>query len=138
MNIVFDEKPDIFNHNIETVRRLTPLVRARATYDRSLDVLRQATVAGLRTKSGFMVGLGESWDEVETALHDLMDVGVRALTVGQYLPPTPAHFAVSRFYSLEEFGRLRALAQPLFKRVQVGPLVRSSYHADSGEKVDVL
>ena len=138
LNIVFAEKPDIFNHNIETVRRLTPTVRARATYDRSLDVLRQAAMAGLSTKSGFMVGLGETWDEVETALRDLSLVGVRALTVGQYLPPTPAHFPVNRFYSLEEFGRLRALAQPLFKRVQVGPLVRSSYHADLGEKVDVL
>ena len=74
-----------------------------------------------------MVGLGETWEEVETVLHDLKSVGVRALTVGQYLPPTPGHFAVNRFYSLEEFGRLRALARPLFQRVQVGPLVRSSY-----------
>ena len=132
LNIVFVEKPDIFNHNIETVRRLTPQVRARATYDRSLGVLKAAVAAGLTTKSGFMVGLGETWDEVETALRDLAAVGVRALTVGQYLPPTPAHFPVNRFYSLEEFGRLRALAHPLFKRVQAGPLVRSSYHAEDG------
>lgn len=138
LNIVFAEKPDIFNHNIETVRRLTPTVRARATYDRSLSVLKLAAAAGRTTKSGFMVGLGESWDEVETALRDLKDVGVRAITVGQYLPPTPAHLAVNRFYSLEEFGRLRALAQPLFKRVQVGPLVRSSYHAEEGRENHVL
>ena len=138
LNIVFAEKPNIFNHNIETVRRLTPQVRARATYDRSLDVLRQAAMASLPTKSGFMVGLGETWVEVETVLRDLKDVGVQAITVGQYLPPTPDHFPVNRFYSLEEFGRLRALALPLFKRVQVGPLVRSSYHADEGEKIDVL
>lgn len=138
LEVVFAEKPDVFNHNIETVRRLTPLVRARATYDRSLEVLRLAAAAGLKTKSGFMVGLGETWEEVETVLHDLKSVGVRALTVGQYLPPTPGHFAVNRFYSLEEFGRLRALARPLFQRVQVGPLVRSSYHAGEGGEIDVL
>ena len=137
LNIVFTEKPDIFNHNIETVRRLTPHVRARATYDRSLGVLKRAATAGLKTKSGFMVGLGESWDEVHTALRDLASVGVSALTVGQYLPPTPDHYAVDRFYTLEEFGRLRDLAEPLFKRVQVGPLVRSSYHADEG-RIHVL
>jgi lipoic acid synthetase len=138
LNIVFAEKPDIFNHNIETVRRLTPLVRARATYDRSIDVLRRAASAGLSTKSGFMVGLGETWDEVETAMRDLSAVGVRALTVGQYLPPTPAHYEVNRFYSLEEFARLRVMAQPMFVRVQAGPLVRSSYHADEATTVDVL
>lgn len=132
LNIVFSAKPDIFNHNIETVRRLTPLVRARATYDRSLEVLGRAALAGLSTKSGFMVGLGETWEELETAMGDLVAAGVKALTVGQYLPPTPAHYAVNRFYSLEEFGRLRAFAHPLFKRVQVGPLVRSSYHAEEG------
>lgn len=135
---VFTEKPDIFNHNIETVRRLTAQVRARATYDRSLEVLRLARSAGLKTKSGFMVGLGEYWDEVETVLRDLSERGVQSLTVGQYLPPTPAHFVVNRFYSLEEFGRLRALAQPLFKRVQVGPSVRSSYHAEEGGEIHVL
>ena len=132
LSIVFVEKPDIFNHNIETVRRLTPRVRARATYDRSLGILKAAAGAGLAAKSGFMVGLGESWAEVETALDDLAAAGVSALTVGQYLPPTPDHFPVNRFYSLEEFERLRALARPLFKRVQVGPLVRSSYHAEDG------
>jgi lipoic acid synthetase len=130
--IVFAEKPDIFNHNIETVRRLTPLVRARATYDRSLDVVKRATEAGLTTKSGFMVGLGETWEEIERVFRDLSTVGVRALTVGQYLPPTPAHFPMTRFYSLEEFDHLRAMARSLFHRVQVGPLVRSSYHAEDG------
>lgn len=138
LNIVFLERPDIFNHNIETVRRLSPQVRARATYDRSLGVLKAAAAAGLTTKSGFMVGLGESWEEVETALGDLAAAGVSALTVGQYLPPTPAHFPVNRFYSMEEFGRLRALARPLFKRVQAGPLVRSSYHAEEGREIHVL
>lgn len=129
--IVFDARPDIFNHNIETVRRLTPSVRARATYDRSLDVLRQAAAAGLATKSGLMVGLGEKWDELETALRDLAAVRVRAVTIGQYLAPSPDHHPVHRYYTPDEFSLLRDGAQQLFEKVQAGPLVRSSYHADA-------
>lgn len=128
--IVFTARPDIFNHNIETVRRLTPSVRARATYDRSLDVLRQAGAAGLTTKSGLMVGLGEEWDEVESALRDLAEAGVRAVTIGQYLAPSPEHHPVHRYYTPDDFSRLRDGAKRLFKMVQAGPLVRSSYHAD--------
>ncbi len=127
---VFGERPDVFNHNLETVRRLTPRVRGRATYDRSLSVLADAHRAGLHAKSGLMVGLGETKQELDDALRDLRGAGVRSLTVGQYLPPSPAHFPVDRFYSLEEFVDLRRRAEELFERVQAGPLVRSSYHAD--------
>lgn len=134
LTIVFDARPDIFNHNIETVRRLSPSVRARATYDRSLDVLRRAAAAGLATKSGLMVGLGENWDELDTALGDLAAVGVRAVTVGQYLAPSPDHHPVCRYYTPDEFERVRERAQGLFEMVQAGPLVRSSYHADAAAR----
>lgn len=130
LKIVFDARPDIFNHNLETVRRLTPAVRSRATYDRSLSVLESAARAGLAAKSGVMVGLGETREELRTAFEDLSARGVSHLTVGQYLPPSPKHLAVDRFYALEEFEELKALAAPLFKKAMIGPLVRSSYHAD--------
>jgi lipoic acid synthetase len=130
LKIVFDARPDVFNHNLETVRRLTPSVRGRATYDRSLFVLESAAKAGMLPKSGLMVGLGETRDELLQAFRDLSERGVKALTVGQYLPPSPLHHPVSRFYSLEEFDELRAAAKPFFEKAMVGPLVRSSYHAD--------
>jgi lipoic acid synthetase len=131
LGLVFDQRPDVFNHNLETVRRLTPAVRHRATYDRSLAVLALATRAGLRVKSGLMVGLGETREELSQVFLDLREAGVSRLTVGQYLPPTPRHFPVDRFYTLEEFAGLRREAEGLFPRAQVGPLVRSSYHADA-------
>ncbi|MBL0349179.1 MAG: lipoyl synthase [Elusimicrobia bacterium] len=127
---VFRTRPDVFNHNLETVRRLTPRVRARATYDRTLSVLAAAVRAGLHAKSGVMVGLGETREELGEAFRDLSAAGVRSLTVGQYLPPSPAHFPVDRFYSLNEFEDLKRRATPLFEKAMVGPLVRSSYHAD--------
>lgn len=130
LDIVFRAAPDVFNHNIETVARLSPLVRARATYAGSLAVLSAAARAGLFVKSGLMVGLGETRDECGRAFEDLHQAGVRSLTVGQYLPPSPAHFPVDRFYSLEEFQDLERAARPLFDRVNVGARVRSSYHAD--------
>jgi lipoic acid synthetase len=134
LEIVFAAKPDILNHNMETVRRLTPRVRSRATYDRSLDVLRRASEAGLLAKSGVMVGLGETMDELLEAFGDMKSHGVRFLTVGQYLPPSPKHYAVQKFYSPEEFDDLRAAAAPFFDHVVAGPLVRSSYHADEFPK----
>lgn len=127
---VFRTRPDVFNHNIETVRRLTPAVRARATYDRSLAVLSSARDAGLTTKSGLMLGLGETAEELETAFQDLREAGVRRLTVGQYLPPSPAHARVEKFYTIEEFRTIHHRARELFDQAMVGPLVRSSYHAD--------
>jgi lipoic acid synthetase len=130
LNIVFQARPDVFNHNLETVRRLTPRVRARATYDRSLVVLESASRAGLVTKSGLMVGLGETEDELSEAFQDLHGRGVSYLTVGQYLPPSANHIPLQRFYTLAEFDKLRDQSRPLFRRVSVGPLVRSSYHAE--------
>jgi lipoyl synthase len=130
LRILFDARPDVYNHNVETVRRLTPAVRARATYDRSLSVLRKAAEAGLVAKSGLMVGLGETADELLETFRDLRQAGVRLLTVGQYLPPGPKHLRVEKFYSSEDFVRLREMAEGLFDKTMIGPLVRSSYHAD--------
>ncbi len=131
---VLAARPHIFNHNLETVRRLTPQVRHRATYERSLAVLALARArghAGLYTKSGLMLGLGETAEEVEAALRDLRGVGCDLLTLGQYLQPTPRHLPVVEFIPparFEEYGRrARALG---FLHVASGPLVRSSYHAD--------
>lgn len=130
LEIVFRMKPDVFNHNIETVRRLTPRVRGRATYDRSLAVLSQAAGAALRVKSGVMVGLGETREELSEAFRDLKAAGVASVTVGQYLPPSPDHFPLERFYSPDDFASLRREAEGLFEKAMVGPLVRSSYHAE--------
>ena len=124
---------EVFGHNLETVRRLTPGLRdRRAGYDQSLDVLRYLTeVSGGRTvKSGLMVGLGESLDEIREAMADLRAAGVTMLTLGQYLQPSMAAVPVARFVSPEEFVILEAHARDLgFRAVVAGPLVRSSYHA---------
>jgi lipoic acid synthetase len=129
---VIQEAPELFDHNLETVRRLTPRVRSRATYDRSLGVLREAKVlrAGQRTKSSLMVGVGETWDELLATLDDLREVGVDVVTIGQYLRPTQKQMAVVRYYTPDEFERLReeGLARG-FLHVESGPLVRTSYHA---------
>jgi lipoic acid synthetase len=134
LKIVFDARPDIFNHNIETVRRLSPRVRARATYERSLSVLALAAGRGLRVKSGLMVGLGETAAELAEAFQDLARAGARLVTVGQYLPPSPAHAPLARFYSPEEFAAVRETAGRYFDAVMAGPRVRSSYHADELSK----
>jgi len=131
LNIFFQNPPDVFNHNIETVRRLSPSIRCRADYDRSLFVLSQSSARGVPTKSGLMVGLGETFPEMEEAFNDLVRAGVRSVTVGQYLPPSPTHARVERYYSNEEFDTLRRLAERLFDKIQVGPRVRSSYHAET-------
>ncbi len=137
---VLEARPAIFNHNLETVRRLTPSVRSRSTYDRSLSVLAKAKAqgaSGMLTKSGIMLGLGEQEDELKTALGDLRAVGCDILTLGQYLQPTPKHLPVLEFVPparFEEYGRL---AESMgFSHVASGPLVRSSYHAD--ETLDQL
>jgi len=131
---VFAARPHIFNHNLETVRRLTPAVRHRATYDRSLSVLgkaRQRGPAGMHIKSGLMLGLGETSAEVEQALRDLRGVGCDLLTLGQYLQPTREHLPVVEFVSPERFAEYARRARALgFVHVASGPLVRSSYHAD--------
>ncbi len=124
--------PTVFNHNIETVERLTKLVRRRAKYRRSLEVLRAARdiAPALRTKSGIMVGLGETREEIAQTLRDLRGSDVDILTIGQYLRPTPQHLDVVRYYHPDEFADLKREGLALgFKHVESGPLVRSSYHA---------
>ncbi len=132
--MVLGARPQIFNHNLETVRRLTPEVRHRATYDRSLSVLRKVKQRGgaeVYTKSGMMLGLGERWEEVIEAMGDLRAVGCDLLTLGQYLQPTLKHLPVVEFVAPEHFKALAEEARAMgFIHVASGPLVRSSYHAD--------
>ncbi|WCJ60996.1 lipoyl synthase [Fontisphaera persica] len=134
LRCVLAGRPEIFNHNLETVRRLTPTVRHRATYERSLSVLRKVkTWAGetLYTKSGLMLGLGETEEELREALQDLRAAGCDLLTLGQYLQPTPEHLPVVEYVSPERFAAYGRLAREMgFVHVSSAPLVRSSYHAD--------
>ncbi len=128
---VCSARPDMFNHNLETVARLYPLVRPQARYNRSLDVLSLAAKYGLPTKSGLMLGLGESKDEVMRALEDLRKAGCEYLTLGQYLAPSKAHVPVSRYVCPEEFEKWSSMARAMgFKGAASGPLVRSSYRAE--------
>ncbi len=131
VDVVLDAKPDIFNHNLETVKRLQRPIRKTARYDRSLSVLNHAASAGFATKSGIMLGIGEQEKEVEEVLLDMQKAGVRILTIGQYLQPTPKHEPIDRWVTPEEFAHWKqwALANG-FEVVESGPLVRSSYHAD--------
>jgi lipoic acid synthetase len=130
---VMEARPHIFNHNLETVERLTPLVRSRASYRRSLEVLAKAkAIAGNRvaTKSGLMLGLGESEEELGQAMRDLRAAEVTVLTLGQYLRPSPQHLPVVDYVHPDAFERHRRAALDLgFRHVASGPLVRSSYHA---------
>jgi lipoic acid synthetase len=129
---VLRARPDVFNHNVETVERLSKPVRRRAKYRRSLDVLRMAKeiAPGLCTKSGIMVGLGEMREEITQTMKDLRACDVDILTIGQYLRPTPRHLNIVRYYHPDEFAALKAEGLALgFKHVESGPLVRSSYHA---------
>jgi len=127
---VIDEKPDILNHNIETVPRLFPAIRPQGKYARSLKVLQWAQEMGARTKSGLMAGLGETEEEIRTVMYELRTVGCEMLTLGQYLRPTLGHAPVARFYTPEEFEGFKQEALALgFHHVEAGPLVRSSYHA---------
>jgi lipoyl synthase len=134
IDTVLAARPDIFNHNLETVRRLTPAVRSRATYDRSLSVLSKVktrTEGHACTKSGLMLGLGETEDEIFTALGDLRGVGCDILTLGQYLQPTLKHLPVVEYVSPAKFSDYGQRAREMgFIHVASGPMVRSSYHAD--------
>jgi len=131
LDTVLDARPQILNHNLETVQRLQKDVRVQARYDRSLSVLEHAKKRGFVTKSGIMVGLGEHWEEIIQLFKDLRDIQTDILTIGQYLPPTKQHYPLDRFYTPEEFEELKRIAIELgFKHVESGPLVRSSYHAD--------
>jgi lipoic acid synthetase len=134
IEMVLAANPHIFNHNLETVRRLTPAVRSRATYDRSLSVLGKVKARrrdSIYTKSGMMLGLGETEHEVLTAMEDLRSVGCDILTLGQYLQPTLKHLPVVEFVTQAQFAELGRCAQEMgFAHVASGPMVRSSYHAD--------
>ncbi|GEN83301.1 lipoyl synthase [Sporosarcina luteola] len=130
---LMDAKPDILNHNIETVRRLTPRVRARAKYDRSLELLLRAKemYPEIPTKSSLMLGLGETMEEIIETMDDLRAHHVDIMTIGQYLQPTKKHLKVQKYYTPQEFGELREIAMTKgFSHCEAGPLVRSSYHAD--------
>lgn len=132
LKVVMDASPDILNHNVETVRRLSDKVRSLAKYERTLELLRRAKQLrpDIRTKSSIMVGLGESVEELYETMDDLRDVSVDILTIGQYLQPSEKHLLVERFYTPKEFLRLRGEGlQRGFAHVESGPMVRSSYHA---------
>jgi lipoyl synthase len=130
-DIVLAARPDLLNHNTETVPRLYRRVRPGARFERSLDLLRRSKEAGLLTKSGIMVGLGEEWGEIEETIRAIRSSGTDVLTVGQYLRPSPDHLPLERYYTPAEFATIRAFALELgYAHVESGPLVRSSYHAD--------
>ncbi len=132
LRIVVDSRPAILNHNLETVERLYPLVRPGGRYARALELLARARTMNPDgfTKSGIILGMGEEWDELLVAMRDLRAHGVRILTLGQYLRPSPSHLPVARFYSPEEFAELGGLGSAMgFEHVQSSPLTRSSYHA---------
>ncbi len=131
LGIILRSNPDIVNHNIETVPRLFYSVRPQGNYQRSLRVLLYASQAGFVTKSGLIVGMGESLTEVISVMKDLRSVNCQILTIGQYLQPTKLHRSVSRFYHPKEFDMLRCEGENMgFSHVESGPLVRSSYHAE--------
>jgi len=131
LDIVFNAKPEIFSHNIECIERISKQVRVQAVWTRSLEVLKRSVNSGLRTKTGMMVGLGESKEEVATTMKEIVDIGVEIFTIGQYLQPTRDHLEVKRYVEDEEFLYYKQKGLDLgFKVVESGPLVRSSYHAD--------
>jgi lipoic acid synthetase len=135
LQLIIDEAPEVVSHNLETVRRLTKGVRIQAKYDRSLEVLYRLSKAGIRTKSGLMLGLGETKEEVIESMDDLRNVGVNVLTLGQYLQPTPKHLDVEEFIHPDLFDEYKEIALAKgFMYVESSPLVRSSYHAEKHVK----
>lgn len=132
LRVILDAAPEILNHNVETVERCYAAVRPQAVYSRSMEMLRRAKGIrpNTRTKSGIMVGVGETWEEVAKTLSDLRAVNVDIVTIGQYLAPSKNHVPIDRYYTPEEFAELRTFGLNLgFGYVESGPLVRSSYHA---------
>lgn len=128
---VCNEKPEILNHNIETVRRLFPAIRPQGKYDRSIQLLDRAKQQGMTTKSGLILGMGETLDEAREVMRNLRSVGCDIMTIGQYLQPTREHLPVARFYDPSEFALLKEEGIAMgFRHVESGPLVRSSYHAE--------
>ncbi len=133
LDTIISANPDVFNHNIETVKNLFKTARPQGDYERSLRVLKYIKDnSSIITKSGLMVGLGESFEEIEETLLDLKKAGADIITIGQYIQPSKAHLEVAKYYTLEEYEKLKELARKTgFKNYQIGPLVRSSYHAGS-------
>lgn len=132
LQLVMDAKPDILNHNIETVRRRSDRVRSKAKYDRTLELLKRAKEMQpeIPTKSSIMVGVGETYEEVMEAMQDLRNHDVNIVTIGQYLQPTKKHLKIEKYYTPEEFAEWKKFGMELgFTHVESGPLVRSSYHA---------
>ena len=128
---IIDAAPEVVSHNMETVRRLTKKVRIQAKYDRSLDTLRYLNEGGIKTKSGVMLGLGETEEEIVETMHDLRAVGVSILTLGQYLQPSKKHLPVVEFITPKQFDKYKEIGLSLgFHHVESSPLVRSSYHAE--------
>lgn len=131
LQMVINEKPEVISHNLETVRRLTKQVRIQAKYDRSLEVLKRISDAGVNSKSGIMLGLGETKDETLESMQDLRNSGVSILTLGQYLQPTREHLPVAEFIHPDLFEEFKQTGLSMgFRYVESGPLVRSSYHAE--------
>ena len=131
LGTVCAEKPEILNHNIETVRRLFPAIRPQGKYQRSIELLGKAKQLGMRTKSGLILGMGETMEEAREVMRELRAVGCDIMTIGQYLQPTREHLPVARFYHPNEFAVLKEEGMALgFTHVESGPLVRSSYHAE--------
>ena len=131
LDTIIKARPDVFNHNIETVRKIFKTARPQGDYDCSLDVLKYVKDnSGIITKSGLMIGLGETFEDIEQTLIDLKNVGCDILTIGQYIQPSKAHLEVSKYYTPDEYENLKQLAEKVgIKHYQIGPLVRSSYRA---------
>ena len=133
LDAVLCAKPDIVGHNLETVRRITPLVRSRARYDTSLNILRMIHEKGFSAKSGIMAGLGETNEEVTALMHDLISSGCKRMTIGQYLQPTPKHLPVTEYIQPSQFEEWKQEGLRMgFVHIESGPLVRSSYMAETG------
>ena len=134
--LVLEAGPDVYNHNLETVERISRAVRPQAGFSRSLQVLEWAAAAGAVTKSGLMLGIGEEKPEIAESLKRLRDVGTKILTLGQYLQPSPKHLPIHRWVTPDEFAQWKSFAEELgFEAVASGPMVRSSYHADESARL---
>ena len=139
LKIVFNAKPEIFSHNVECVERISKKVRAQSVWSRSLNVLKQSVIKGLRTKTGMMVGLGETNNEVIETMKEVADLGVEIFTIGQYLQPSKEHLPVRRYVEDEDFQMYKKIGLDLgFRVVESGALVRSSYHADEQARLDKI
>ena len=135
---VFEAKPEIFSHNIECVERISKKVRSQAVWQRSLDVLKFSVESGLRTKTGMMLGLGETFEEVINTMREIVKIGINIFTIGQYLQPSKDHLPVDRYVEEKEFLELKKIGLRMgFKVVESGSLVRSSYHADEQARMAI-